>query len=124
MRRRRFLFGALASLSAPILTHECAAESQPDSHYPGKRTEHHDGERLGGFTFAERRELYHRDLFTGWLPFVEKYVIDPEYGGFLCNTDYNGSRVNTDKVPLFEGRGIWVYSYLYSHFGKNPQHLE
>lgn len=124
MRRRGFLFGALATLGAPILPREYAAESQLDSDHLAKSSEEDDSKHLDGFTFAQLRELYHRDLFTDWLPFVEKYVIDPEYGGFLCDTDYNGSRVNTDKDPLFEGRGIWVYSYLYSHFGENPQHLE
>ena len=28
------------------------------------------------------------------------------------------------KVLWFQGRAIWVYSYLYNHFGKNPQYLE
>lgn len=38
---------------------------------------------------------------------------------FLCSLDYDGTRVNTDKLLWFQGRGI-----LYNHFGKNAKHLD
>jgi N-acylglucosamine 2-epimerase len=70
------------------------------------------------------RNLYHRDLFDDFLPFMDRYVIDHEYGGFLCNTDFEGTRVDTYKSPVYEGRGIWVYSFLYSHFGREQRYLD
>jgi N-acylglucosamine 2-epimerase len=72
----------------------------------------------------ELRDLYHRDLFDDFLPFMDRYVIDAEYGGFLCSADYDGTRVDTYKSPLFEGRGIWVYSYLYTSFGRDHRYLD
>lgn len=73
---------------------------------------------------AQLRDLYHRDLFEDFLPFLDRHVIDHEYGGFLCDTDFDGTRVDTYKSPLYEGRGIWVYSFLYSHFGRDARYLE
>ena len=73
---------------------------------------------------AQLRDLYHRDLFEDFLPFLDRHVIDREYGGFLCDTDFDGARVDTYKSPLFEGRGIWVYSFLYTHFGRDARYLE
>jgi N-acylglucosamine 2-epimerase len=80
--------------------------------------------QLAGYTLPQIRDLYYHDLFVDWLPFMARYVIDREYGGFLCNTDFDGRHVNFEKNPLFEGRGIWVYSYLYTHFGKDSRYLE
>jgi N-acylglucosamine 2-epimerase len=73
---------------------------------------------------AQLRDLYHRDLFQDFLPFLERHVIDREFGGFLCNTGFDGARVDTSKTPVYEGRGIWVYSFLYTHFGRDPRHLD
>lgn len=55
---------------------------------------------------------------------MDRYVIDHEYGGFLCNTDFDGTRADTYKSPLYEGRGIWVYSFLYSQFGRDERYLD
>lgn len=73
---------------------------------------------------GELRDLYHRDLFQDFLPFMDRSVIDREYGGFLCDTDFDGTRADTYKSPLFEGRGIWVYAFLYTHFGHEERYLD
>ena len=54
---------------------------------------------------------------------MDKYVIDKKYGGFLCNTNLNGKHINTNKDTWTEGRGIWVYSFLYNNFGKDKEYL-
>lgn len=72
----------------------------------------------------ELRDLYHRDLFEDFLPFLDRYVIDHQYGGFLCDTDFDGTRVDPYKSPVYEGRGIWVYSFLYTHFGRESRYLD
>jgi len=80
--------------------------------------------RLAGMSLAElRQELYDR-LFQVLLPFWDKHGIDHENGGIICSLDFDGTRVNTEKMLWFQGRAIWVYSFLYNHFGKNPQYLE
>lgn len=67
---------------------------------------------------------YRSDLFEDFLPFMAKYVVDPEYGGFLCDTDGHGVHVNMNKYSWFEGRGTWVYSFLYNHLAHESQYLD
>jgi mannose/cellobiose epimerase-like protein (N-acyl-D-glucosamine 2-epimerase family) len=68
--------------------------------------------------------LYRYYLFEDFLPFMDKYVIDHQYGGFMCNTDRDGTNLSGNKLAWFEGRGIWVYSFLYNNFARNEKHLE
>jgi len=81
-------------------------------------------ERLAGMTLAQLRHQYRYDLFEDFLPFMDRYVIDHELGGFRCETDRDGANLTQNKTTWFEGRGIWVYSFLYDHFGRDPRHLE
>jgi N-acylglucosamine 2-epimerase len=123
MKRRDLLAGAILAAGSPRMSRLSFAELS--SSLPESRKGREDAAgHLGRFTLPQLRELYHRDLFRDWLPFMERHIIDPEYGGFLCNTDFDGTHVNSEKDPLFEGRGIWVYSYLYTHFGKDARHLD
>ncbi len=80
--------------------------------------------KLGGMTLEELRARYHYDLFDDFLPFLDTYVIDHEYGGFMCNTDRDGTTITKNKRTWFEGRGIWVYSFLYNNVDSNPEYLE
>jgi mannose/cellobiose epimerase-like protein (N-acyl-D-glucosamine 2-epimerase family) len=54
---------------------------------------------------------------------MEKHVIDTQYGGFMCNADYHGKPVNQNKSSWFEGRGIWVYSFLYNNLAREQKYL-
>jgi len=82
------------------------------------------GVKLGGLSLGQLRDQYRCDLFKDFLPFMEKYVIDPQYGGFMCDVDAKGTRLSARKTTWFEGRGIWVYSFLYRNFGRQPKYLE
>jgi len=73
---------------------------------------------------TELIEQYRRDLFDDFLPFMNRFVVDLELGGFCCNCDRDGTRLGDRKDSWYEGRGIWVYSFLYEHFGHDPLHLE
>lgn len=121
MDRRGFLLGTTAAGAAHLVRDSFAAEGRQR---PSGAHSAAPGGELAGYTLPQLRDLYRRDLFTDWLPFMERHVIDGEYGGFLCNTDFDGTHVNTDKDALFEGRGIWVYSSLYTHFGKESRYLD
>lgn len=79
---------------------------------------------LAGLTLEELRDQYRRDLFDDFLPFMEKCVIDRECGGFMCNTDRDGTNITKNKTAWYEGRGIWVYSFLYNKLAKEKKHLE
>ena len=80
--------------------------------------------KLAGYTLEELHEMYRQDLFDEFLPFVEKYVNDREYGGFMTNVDRDGTRIDTEKSAWNEGRGIWVFSYIYNHIDRDSKWLE
>ena len=64
-------------------------------------------------------------LFNRFLPNMDKFVVDHEFGGFMCWLNIaTGKHENTNKKAWFEGRGIWTYSFLYNNFEKNPRYLE
>ncbi len=63
-------------------------------------------------------------LFDCYLPFWERGGYDQEHGGFMCYLFEDGSVENDRKDIWFQGRGIWVYSFLYNEFGQDPKWLE
>lgn len=79
---------------------------------------------LAGMSLEVLRDRYHYDLFQDYLPFMQRHVVDREFGGFMCNTDRDGAIITPEKVAWYEGRGIWVYSFLYNHFGREEKYLE
>lgn len=73
----------------------------------------------------ELRAKYRSELFGNFLPNMNKLIIDHELGGFMCDIDNKkGKLLSTKKRAWFEGRGIWLYSFLYNNFGKDPSYLE
>ncbi|MGH9616127.1 MAG: AGE family epimerase/isomerase [Acidobacteriaceae bacterium] len=68
--------------------------------------------------------LYRSDLFRDFFPFMAKYVVDPTYGGFLCETNGRGVHITTNKYAWYEGRGIWVYSFLYNNLAREHRYLD
>ena len=63
-------------------------------------------------------------LFKDFLPFMDSHIFDHEHGGFKCNTDQSGRNISTNKRTWYDGRGIWVYSFLYNHIEKNTEYLD
>jgi mannose/cellobiose epimerase-like protein (N-acyl-D-glucosamine 2-epimerase family) len=55
---------------------------------------------------------------------MDKYIIDHELGGFMCDADRDGTLIDTNKRIWYQGRGVWVYSFLYNNFGRDPKYLE
>lgn len=82
------------------------------------------GARLAGRTLAERRDEYHYWLFEDFLPFMDRHVVDHELGGFMCETDRDGRHLSERKRTLYEGRGIWVYSFLHREIRADPAYLD
>ncbi len=113
MRRRAFIIGAAGSVA--LLPQAVTAVSLQTRRNARPRP------RL---PLKQLRDQYRRDLFTDFLPFMEKYVIDPEFGGFRCNTDHLGNRVNHNKSSWYEGRGTWVYSFLYNNLAREQKSLD
>ena len=121
MNRRKFLAGSAASASV-------LAGPRPDAEGQERRGARGagggDGVRLAGMSLRGLRDAYRRDLFDDFLPFMDRYVIDHELGGFMCNADHRGVRTNQYKSSWFEGRGIWVYSFLYNNLARERKYRE
>ena len=83
-----------------------------------------DNGKLAGMTLQELHDTYRHDLFDDYLPYLNRYAVDHEYGGFMCNAYPDGTRIDTNKRAWYEGRGLWVFSYLYNRLGADPEHLE
>ncbi|MBL8218238.1 MAG: AGE family epimerase/isomerase [Bryobacterales bacterium] len=70
------------------------------------------------------RAKYRKDLFEDYLPFHEKYVVDKQHGGFHCTVTPSGELISPGKTAWYEGRGTWVFSYLYNLFGREQKYLD
>jgi len=77
-----------------------------------------------GLPLTDLAGQYRRDLFGDFLPFMDRFVIDHEFGGFMCNADYTGQRLNENKSSWFEGRGSWVYAFLYNNLARQRKYLD
>lgn len=78
---------------------------------------------LAGRTLEDLLQEHDDYLVKDFLPFIESHVLDWEYGGFMCNTDQTGKNITTHKRTWYDGRGIWVYSFLYNHIKKDSSYL-
>lgn len=79
--------------------------------------------RLAGLPLDSLRDAWRHELFDDVLPLLRDRVVDDQYGGFICVLNPDGTHADTAKDTSFQGRGIWVYSYLYTHFGRDPAYL-
>lgn len=80
---------------------------------------------LAGLSLEQLHERLKDELFNRFLPSMDELCIDREYGGFMCDADIlNRKMLTTHKKTWYQGRGIWVYSFLYNNFEKNPRYLE
>lgn len=80
---------------------------------------------LAGMDLQKLHDRYHNELFNRFLPAMEKLSIDHEYGGFICDVDIStGKVINYTKRTWYQGRGIWVYAFLYNNFKKDQHYLD
>lgn len=80
---------------------------------------------LGALTLEQLRDQYSKYLFDEFIPNMDSLVIDHQYGGFMCNVDIkNRKRISGEKRTWYQGRGVWIYSFLHNNFDKNSQFLD
>ena len=115
---RRIFLTASATGAATLATQPQPAPAAVPKRYPPP------GEQLTGANLKRLRDAYHSELFDVQLPFWSQHGIDHELGGFMTALDYDGTRTSDNKYHWYQGRGIFVYSYLYNYLGRDPQHLE
>ena len=73
--------------------------------------------RLAGKSLKELHDCYSQILFDGFLPFWEKGGLDKKFGGIICELNEDGNIETDEKTITFQGRGLWLYSYLFNFFG-------
>lgn len=120
LRRRDFLKSATAATAGVALFSGCTSSGSGGNNQSGNRVTD-----LGGRSLQELRDLYRRELLERFVPNMDRYIIDHEYGGFMTNADIRtGERSSDDKRTWYEGRGMWTYSFLYNRIEQNPDYLE
>jgi len=95
-------------------------------------------EKCGTSQFAAGRDSF-RQLKTGTVEelisdyeyrlslhwdFLEKGAYDREIGGFMCELKDNGEVVDDEKRLWYQGRAVWICSFMYNNFGKETRFLE
>lgn len=121
MKRRGFL--QLAALGSAAALSACTG-TEPGEISRGAFSPVGENGLLAGLSLAQMRERYRSDLFDHFLPFMERYVIDRLHGGLLYRVDVDGSLLGPEKRARMEGRGAWVYSFLYRTLTREERHLE
>jgi GNAT superfamily N-acetyltransferase len=80
--------------------------------------------QIGPYSLEKLRDYFRRELEEEIVPYWEKYGVDRQSGGYLIADRNTGAYTTTDKDLYSQGRILWVFSYLYDHFGRNPAHLQ
>ena len=122
MQRRNFLGLTGAAAISPVMGRLGIGGAGEMSQVPGK--DRNRIKNIAGYTPGELLSQYREYLFDDFLPFMEKYVIDHEQGGFFWNIDRDGTIITTNKRTWYDGRGIWVYSFLYNNLRQDPKYIE
>ncbi|MFC1608404.1 AGE family epimerase/isomerase, partial [Candidatus Latescibacterota bacterium] len=81
-------------------------------------------EKIAGLRYDELRDDYRSRIFDQYLPFWEKGGYDLVRGGFVTELRDDGSVQTDEKYIWYQGRGIWVYSYIYNNIDKNRKWLD
>jgi N-acylglucosamine 2-epimerase len=79
---------------------------------------------ISGMAPGELAGDYRDRIFNSYLPFWERGGYDSKKGGFMCELFDDGRVQDDEKYIWYQGRGIWVYSYLYNNFGRERRFLE
>lgn len=80
-------------------------------------------EQLGGKSLQELLSHHRRYLNDVYIPNWER-GIDHQYGGF-ANAISPGQAPDFEKKGMYyQGRAVWMFSYLYNHITHDKRHLE
>ena len=122
MHRRDFLRAGAAAATvagAPLLPGSPLPGAEPARGTPGKTSQH-----LAGMTLEQLRDDYQERLLSQYFPFWERGGIDRQHGGFRCELNDDGSPASDEKFIWYQGRGVWIYSFLYNELSHDRRWLE
>ncbi len=126
MKRRYFISNMAAQLCAlsAIPSVWAMGEDRDGNEYGTAKVSPTVVTKIGDSTLRELRDFHQKELDEEFLGFWDNQGIDWEYGGFYTYHDYDDKQDSPNKEMYYLGRGIWVFSYLYNHFGQNERHLK
>ena len=122
MKRRSFLGASLSTAAVTTGITGCAEKQTDTGAAAGKKTDSIG--KIGTKTLEQLREQYRYDLFDDFADFFDRYVVDRDIGGFMCDTDHDGANNSTEKRSWYLGRGAWCYSFLYNNLAKEDKYLD
>ena len=124
MKRRSFLHG-LAAAPAAAAVESRAAQSKGGEPYAASGVKQASIAALANRPLAQLRDFHKRELAEQYVGLWDGSGIDWKYGGFFPEANVEGDPAKvTDKETYYQGRGLWVFSYLYNHFERNRRHLD
>lgn len=134
MKNNRRTFIMKTGIAGLGLLGTAGCQVKQDNHGPVVRMQQRAGsgsaafekipDQIAGMTLEQLRDDYKDRIFNQYLPFWDKGGVDHERGGFMCELNDDGSVFHDEKYLWYQGRGIWVYSFLFNNFGKDKRYLE
>ncbi len=133
MNRRTFMLataaGALLPARLGAAAPSIATAPATDWGVSTRKTDRLDG--LASLSLEELRDFHHAELRERYLPVWQSERVDWQNGGFMHQYDpgdgfgvHEPGEPHTNKSTYYQGRGLWMFSHLYNHFGRDPKHLE
>jgi len=123
MKRRSFFEAALGTAALASGVTGCA-ERETGVKEGGVEKGTADIGMIGSKSLEQLKEQYEYDLFDDFVYFFDKYIVDHELGGFMCNANHDGTLNSTEKRTWYLGRGSWCFSFLYNNLAKEDRYLD
>jgi mannose/cellobiose epimerase-like protein (N-acyl-D-glucosamine 2-epimerase family) len=123
--RRRFIKKNLFAASGVMLLGGVGYNGNDQNRLDSGQPFQANRKKIGDMSLEQLRDECKAALFNRFLSNMDSYVIDKQYGGFMCDVDISTRKLrSTNKRAWYEGRGMWTYSFLYNNLEKNPHYLE
>jgi N-acylglucosamine 2-epimerase len=127
MRRRGFIAGMAVPALALAASDKAGAvsENKKNEMMPPSKVNSLAVKGIGNKTLQELRDFHHKELFEEYIALWLKSGIDWQYGGTFPEANPEGDpKKDTNKEMYYQGRALWVFSYIYNHFGKDDRFLK
>ena len=130
MKRRQFISSITAQTFALAVVPPLWAmgENNLNENYGVSPTEKKTVTRIGKWSLEDIRDIFKREFEDKIMPIwneEERPILDRKYGGYLFHSNPTRRPIPEDaKALYYQGRILWLYSYFYNHFGRDPFHLE
>lgn len=130
LNRRQFILGSAAPLGLVSLGRAAQepGEKPGDGNYGVASLSKTVVDRIAGMPLHELKDFHRRELDRDYLGYWKDHGIDWQNGGVMPYRELMKgmpylAKHNTLKQMYFQGRALWVFSYLFNHFGHDERHL-